>query len=91
MYGAFIAWGLAFLYFCFIICCWKNISLGASIMEAASEFVTGNLRVMFLPIISYLVCVPYIVYWVVTAVFLYSIGEPYFKPNMFVAEIKWTD
>jgi hypothetical protein len=34
--GAGIGWGLAFLYFCFMCCCWKNISLGASIMEAAS-------------------------------------------------------
>jgi putative Ca2+/H+ antiporter (TMEM165/GDT1 family) len=34
--GAGIGWGLAALYFCFMCCCWKNISLGASIMEAAS-------------------------------------------------------
>lgn len=85
------AWVVAFIYFCFVVCCWKNIALGASIMEAASDFVTSNLRVMFLPITAYLVCVPFIIYWVVTAVFLYSIGEPYFKPLSFFAEIKWTD
>lgn len=37
--GAGVGWGLAFLYACFMCCCWKNISLGASIMEAASDFV----------------------------------------------------
>ena len=79
LYGAIVAWSLAGIYLCFIICCWKNISLGASIMECASEFVAGNLRVLWLPVTSYLVCVPFIAYWIVTAVFLYSMGEPEVK------------
>lgn len=89
--GAIAAWVIAFVYFCFIVCCWKNISLGASIMEAASEFVTSNLRVMFLPVTAYLFCVPYIIYWVVTATYLYSIGEPEFEDMSFFANIVWTD
>lgn len=89
--GAIGAWVIGFIYFCFIVCCWKNISLGASIMEAASEFVTGNLRVMFLPITAYLFCVPFILYWIVTAAFLYSIGEPEFSDKSFFANIVWTD
>jgi len=38
--GAIVSWVLAGIYLCFILCCWKNISLGASIMEAASAFVS---------------------------------------------------
>jgi len=38
--GAAVAWVAAALYALFMCCCWKNISLGASIMEAASAFVT---------------------------------------------------
>lgn len=91
LYGAIGAWVVAFIYLCFIVCCWKNIVLGASIMECASEFVAGNIRVLLLPVISYLVCVPFIAYWVVTAVFLYSIGEPEFKNDSFFANIQWTD
>lgn len=60
-------------------------------MEAASAFVTANLRVIFLPISAYIFCIPFCLYWVVTAAFLYSIGEPYFKSTLPVAEIKWTD
>ena len=60
-------------------------------MEAASAFVTSTIRVVFLPIGAYALCVPYLCYWVVSAVFLYSIGEPYFKESSFIAEIKWTD
>ena len=89
--GAIVCWTLALLYFCFIVCCWKNIALGASIMEAASDFVTSTIRVIWLPIGAYILCVPYIAYWVVSAVYLYSIGEPYYKDMSLVAEIKWTD
>jgi solute carrier family 44 protein 1 (choline transporter-like protein) len=77
-YGAYVSWGIAAIYLLFMCCCWKNISLGASIMEAASDFVSQNLRVVLLPVIGYCVCVPFIVYWIVTAVYLYSIGEPEF-------------
>lgn len=60
-------------------------------METASDFVTGNIRVLLLPITSYLVCVPFILYWVVTAVYLYSMGIPEFKNESFFANIKWED
>lgn len=90
-YGAFAAWGIAGIYLIFICCCWKNISLGASIMEAAADFVTSTIRVIWLPIGGYALCVPYLCYWVVSAAFLYSVGEPYFKDMSFIAEIKWDD
>ena len=40
MAGAFISWIVAVLYMVCVCCCWKNIALGASIMECASEFVS---------------------------------------------------
>lgn len=89
--GAYVAWGISAVYLCFMCCCWSNISLGASIMEAASDFVSQNLRIILLPIFSYLICLPFIVYWVYTAVYIYSIGEPEFEKNSFIANIKWDD
>ena len=75
MVGTIVAWTLAFLYLCFICCCWKNISLGASIMECASEFVTDNLKVAFLPLLGYLACIPLFVFWVVAVTYIYTRGD----------------
>jgi hypothetical protein len=72
--GAGIGFGLAFLYACFMCCCWKNISLGASIMEAASAFVTSNIRIVFLPIVAYVISIAFFTYWAITAVYMYGIG-----------------
>jgi hypothetical protein len=86
--GAGIGWGLAFLYACFMCCCWSNISLGASIMEAASAFVTSNIRIIFLPIFAYLISLIFFAYWGVTAVYLYGVGTPTYNELLPIATIK---
>lgn len=91
MIGAIVSWVVAAIYFCFICCCWKNISLGASIMEAASDFVSSNLRIVLLPVMAYIVSFIFLMYWVFTAMHLYSIGEPEFVKGKPIANIKWND
>jgi choline transporter-like protein 2/4/5 len=76
MIGAVVSWVIAALYLCFIGCCWKNISLGASIMEAASDFVSSNLRIVLLPVIAYIISFIFLLFWVFAAMYLYSVGEP---------------
>lgn len=58
-------------------------------MEAASEFVSSNLRVVLLPILSYIFAIIFFAYWTVTAVYVYSIGTAEFKENSFIANIAW--
>jgi hypothetical protein len=43
-------------------------------MEAASSFVTSNIRIVFLPIVAYLVSIAFFTYWAITAVYMYGIG-----------------
>jgi hypothetical protein len=79
--GAAIAWTIAFIYFCFIICCWKNIALGAAVMETSSAFVGQNLKVLVIPFFTYIFVFLFLTYWILAAVWLYCIGEPQPKPN----------
>lgn len=88
--GAIVSWAIAAIYLCFICCCYKNIALGASIMEAASDFVGKNLRVLFLPVLSYIVSLIFMLFWVFTTAHLYSIGEPEYKEGYPFANIKWS-
>jgi hypothetical protein len=89
MAGAYVSFVIAILYMICVCCCWKNIALGASIMECASEFVSQNLRVVLLPVISYLIVIPVFIIWTLCAVYLYSIGTPVFVENSFIATIEW--
>ena len=78
MAGAYVSWAICLIYALFVCCCWKNISLGASIMECASEFVSQNLRIVLLPVFAYAVVIPVFIIWTYCAVHLYSIGEAKF-------------
>lgn len=87
--GAGVAWAIGFIYLCFMCCCWKNISLGATIMESASEFVSSNLSIITLPLMSYVTAMLFFAYWLATALFLYSVGQAQFKEDSFLANIVW--
>lgn len=87
--GALGAWACAGIYAAFMCCCWKQIALGASIMEAASDFVSQNLRVVLLPILSFIVSFGFFVFWLFTAMHIYSIGTAEFSAGSPIANIKW--
>lgn len=81
MAGALISWGVGLAYLICVCCCWNNIALGASIMECASEFVSSNVRIVALPVVSYIICIPIFCLWTFCAVYLYSIGEAVYVEN----------
>jgi solute carrier family 44 (choline transporter-like protein), member 2/4/5 len=88
--GSIVIWVIVFLYCCFILCNWKSISLGASIMETASEFVVENKKIIYQPAIAYAVCLPIIIWWTGSAIFVYSLGTPVFEEKKFIAKIDGT-
>lgn len=68
---------------------WKKISVSASIMVAAADFVSSNLRVVLLPFFGFLLSIAIFVFWLLTAIYLYSIGSATFIPNSFLSDIEW--
>ena len=89
MAGSITSALIAVIYMVCIGCCWNNIALGASIMQAASQFVSQNLRIVVVPVISYVIVVPIFCLWTFCAVHLYSIGEAKFVENQFLPTIVW--
>ena len=87
MAGAITCGIIGLLYAICICCCWKNIALGASIMECASEFVASNARIVLVPVIAYVVVIPIFTMWVFVAVHLYSIGDVTFVEDQFLPSI----
>jgi len=84
----FVVCALLLVIYCVCICCmWSAIALGAAIMETASEFIGANKKVVFLPFFAYLAAFPIIVWWTVSAVYIYGLGVAEFKPEAFVATV----
>jgi len=58
-------------------------------MEAASDFVTSNMKILILPIIAYLVSICIFVVWLYSAVYIYTVGEAEYRKGQFFSNIKW--
>jgi hypothetical protein len=69
---------------CCVLCCWKSIMLGAALMQASSEFVSSNVRIVLTPLLAYFFAVIFMAWWCISATWLYSMGEvvPASNPNL---------
>ena len=91
-YAAYTIWGIAGLYALCICCCWNAIRIGISVYQTTAEYVSKNLRIFLLPMGAYIVCGLWLAAWFVSAVYIFSVGEPTPRPGYeFITEIKWED
>lgn len=89
MVGAFVTWAITALYLFCILCQYSNIALGAGILEASSEYLSSNNRIVFLPIITYILTIPCAAAWAVTSTYLMTMGTPEWKANSFICHVTY--
>jgi len=79
---------LLILYMILVCCMWSAISLGASVMETASDYIGDNRIITLLPFAAYLFSAPIVIWWVFTSVYIYGLGEPIFIERSFLADLQ---
>lgn len=87
--GASLAGILTLLYVVFLCC--VDVAVGADIMAAAGEFVSANPQTVFVPIFFYIFCLPVVLWYGATNVYLYSTGEPQFVEGKMFAVLESTE
>lgn len=70
-----LLWIIACIYLVILLCCCGRIRMGIAIMEATSNFVRDTMSIFFVPIIFFAFIIVWIFYWVISAVYVYSVGE----------------
>lgn len=78
---------LLVLYVVLVCCMWSAISLGASVMETASDYISDNRVITVMPFLAYIFCAPVTLWWVFTAVYIYGLGDPIFAEKSFVCDM----
>lgn len=87
-FGIFIFFVVLTILWIVLVCCmWSAISLGASVLETASDFIGDNRYIVVLPFIAYLLCLPVTVWWTATEIYIYGLGEPVFLKDSFICEV----
>jgi hypothetical protein len=84
-----LLWILSGIYLIILCCCWSRIQLGAAIIEAASDFVRNCLSVMFIPLFFFFITAAWVVFWVISAVYVYTVGDVKKADNLPIADITW--
>ena len=85
--GAGLAFALALIYLICVCCCWSNITLGAQIMSVAADFLTSNLRIVFLPFGTAFVVFLFMIWWLACAAWIYTVGDVQWVRNSYFTEI----
>lgn len=83
--GAGVIWIVSLIVIIFLCCNWRNIRLGASILQASSDFLAKNTRIIFLPLLNYMVMIPIFGAWLFFMAHLASIGTPVYVENSYIA------
>ena len=92
-YTSYGLWGLTGLYVLIILCLCNRIRLGVAIIKTTARFIQNTWSIFFVPIVFTVLLCAFIGYWVVTAAFIFSVGEvgPRDSPFSFLTEVKWSD
>ena len=80
---------MALFLICLVICQWKNIRLGAAVLQTSSDFMSSNQRLILLPLINYFLMVPIVGAWLAFMAFLGSIGTPQYSENSYISGMQY--
>jgi hypothetical protein len=83
--AAIVLWLLFLIVAIFLCCNWTHIALGASILQASSDFLSSNQRIIVMPIVKYFEMLPSVLIWSVIILYMLSNGTPVYKENSYVA------
>lgn len=87
--GAASFWILALLMVAFILCYREAIKLGAAILQASSDFVSSNNRIILLPLINYVLMIIVTLCWGVSVLYLGSKGKPSYVENSYISNMEY--
>jgi hypothetical protein len=86
-----LLWILAGLSLLTVLCCWSRIRLGAAIVQAASDFVSATPSIFAVPGLFFLVICIWIAFWIVSAVYVYSVGTAVQGSTPIFSNIQWNN
>jgi len=92
-YSAYVLFGLAGLEVICVCCCWKAIRIAVAVYKTTAQYVAANLRILVLPLFSWVFLALWGLGWLFCAVHVYSVGDIAQRdaPLDFMTAIKWSD
>lgn len=91
LYSSYFSFGLAGAYLLVLLCCCNKIRLGIAIMRTAADFIRDTYRVFLVPIFFFFAIAIWMAYWIVSIVFIWSVGDIKDDRKTPFASIEWSE
>jgi len=92
LYTSYGLFAVAVIWLLLLCCCMNAIKIGIAVFETTSDYVTQNMQILVIPIISYVVTLVWFLFWLWGAVYVFAAGypEPRLEDNLpFVSIMRW--
>jgi len=73
--GAYVCWALTGLMFLMMLCFYRSIQISIAVVKASAHYISNNMHVIIVPVLSFVVTILFIVAWIASAVTLFSVGD----------------
>ena len=83
----YVCFGIAAVWFLFILCMCNKIRLSVALLEATAKYVHNNCCINFVPFLFFILTAIWYAYWIVSAIYICSIGE--LKKTKIFPSIEW--
>lgn len=88
---AVIFWVVDFILFLVICCLYDDIQLALTVIQASATFIFQQFWIVFVPIITIIITIGYIAFWISVLIYIYSIGTITQKGNTPLPSVSWSD
>ena len=91
--GACVCWFVAFIYVFTLLCMWRSLQISLAVLESASDFVGSNLRIVFVPLVFFVINMIVFIAWILAIVAVFSSGDidNSSSDGSQLKTVKWTD
>lgn len=82
-------WSLTAIALLAICCLWSRIRLAIQVIQATADFITDYQLVLLVPIINIVILLLFILYWLYSGAYIFSVGTPEYVEGRNYARVKW--
>lgn len=86
-----IFYTLACIWLIFILANCNNIRLAIALIKTTAHYIGSEFCVMFVPLVMTGTFICFMIYWIITTLYIYSSGSVVKETNSFYAVPEWTD
>ena len=88
---AILIWCFDGLFLLMIFCMYNDIQMSIAIIVASAKFIFSNFFILLLPPIAIIITAGYLVYWIASTLYVYSIGDITQDNGTPFSAVKWKD